>query len=73
MRTAGSRANVSAAVLNPIRIKHERSRLRVETVGEGAFRTIERDVVQRELREGGVVALGGGAVLDESTRAALAG
>jgi shikimate kinase len=43
------------------------------TVGEGAFRTIERDVVQRELRSGAVVALGGGAVLDESTRAALAG
>ncbi|GAA4743591.1 shikimate kinase [Amnibacterium soli] len=43
-----------------------------ETVGEGAFRTIERDVVQRELRAGGVVALGGGAVLDASTRAALA-
>jgi shikimate kinase len=42
------------------------------TVGEGAFRVIERDVVQRELRSGGVVALGGGAVLDESTRAALA-
>lgn len=41
------------------------------TVGEGAFRGIERDVVQRELRSGAVVALGGGAVLDESTRAAL--
>jgi shikimate kinase len=43
------------------------------TVGEGAFRVIERDVVQRELRGGGVVALGGGAVLDESTRTVLAG
>lgn len=43
-----------------------------ETVGEGAFRGIERDVVQRELRSGAVVALGGGAVLDESTRIALA-
>jgi shikimate kinase len=43
-----------------------------ESVGEGAFRGIERDVVQRELRSGAVVALGGGAVLDESTRAALA-
>jgi shikimate kinase len=43
-----------------------------ETVGEGAFRVIERDVVQRELRSGGVVSLGGGAVLDESTRQALA-
>jgi len=42
------------------------------TVGEPAFRVLERDVVQRELRAGGVVALGGGAVLDESTRAALA-
>ena len=42
------------------------------TVGEGAFRALERDAVQRELRAGGVVALGGGAVLDESTRAALA-
>jgi len=42
------------------------------TVGEGAFRAIEREVVQRELRTGAVVALGGGAVLDESTRAALA-
>jgi shikimate kinase len=42
------------------------------TLGEGAFRGIERDVVQQELRTGGVVALGGGAVLDETTRAALA-
>jgi shikimate kinase len=42
------------------------------TVGEAGFRAIERDVVQRELRGGGVVALGGGAVLDPSTRAALA-
>lgn len=43
-----------------------------ETLGEGAFRVIEREVVQRELRSGAVVALGGGAVLDESTRIALA-
>ena len=43
------------------------------TVGEGAFRVIERDVVQRELRSGGVVALGGGAVLEETTRVALGG
>lgn len=43
-----------------------------ETRGERAFREIEREVVQRELRSGGVVALGGGAVLDEGTRAALA-
>ena len=42
------------------------------TVGEGAFRSIERDVVQRELRSGAVVALGGGAVLDETTQQALA-
>jgi shikimate kinase len=42
------------------------------TVGEGAFREIEREVVQRELRTGAVVALGGGAVLDVSTRTALA-
>jgi shikimate kinase len=41
------------------------------TVGEGGFRAIERDVVQRELRTGGVVALGGGAVLDPTTRTAL--
>ncbi|RIX28896.1 shikimate kinase [Amnibacterium setariae] len=41
--------------------------------GEAAFRAIERDVVQRELATGGVVALGGGAVLDATTRAALAG
>ena len=42
------------------------------TVGEGAFREIERAIVQRELREGGVVARGGGAVLDPATREALA-
>ena len=42
------------------------------TVGEGAFRAIERAVVHRELLTGGVVALGGGAVLDEATRADLA-
>jgi shikimate kinase len=43
------------------------------TVGEGEFREIERTVVQRELAAGGVVALGGGAVLDPTTREALAG
>ena len=42
------------------------------TVGEERFRVIERDVVQQELRSGGVVALGGGAVLDETTRTLLA-
>ncbi|MFD1720949.1 shikimate kinase [Amnibacterium endophyticum] len=36
--------------------------------GEAAFRAIERGVVQRELAAGGVVALGGGAVLDPGTR-----
>lgn len=41
------------------------------TVGEAAFRALEREAVQRELRAGGVVALGGGAVLDPSTREAL--
>lgn len=43
-----------------------------EALGEQAFRGIEREVVHRELRSGGVVALGGGAVLDDGTRAALA-
>lgn len=42
------------------------------TLGEPGFRAIERDVVQRELRSGAVVALGGGAVLDGTTREALA-
>ncbi len=40
--------------------------------GEGAFRLIERRVVHRELTAGGVVALGGGAVLDPGTRDDLA-
>lgn len=40
--------------------------------GEGAFRAIERRVVRRELAGGGVVALGGGAVLDPDTRQELA-
>ena len=40
--------------------------------GEGAFRLIERRVVHRELIAGGVVALGGGAVLDPGTRDDLA-
>lgn len=42
------------------------------TLGEGGFRALERDVVQRELAADAVVALGGGAVLDPSTRDALA-
>ena len=42
--------------------------------GEPAFRALERDVIAQALRDAdGVLALGGGAVLDESTRALLAG
>ncbi|HEU4806994.1 MAG TPA: shikimate kinase [Homoserinimonas sp.] len=41
------------------------------TRGEAAFRAIEREVVERALGTGGVVSLGGGAVLDEQTRDAL--
>ena len=42
--------------------------------GEGAFRALEAQVIADALRDfGGVLALGGGAVLSESTRAALAG
>ncbi|WP_306233827.1 shikimate kinase [Agrococcus beijingensis] len=40
--------------------------------GEGAFRRWEAEAVQRALTPGAVVALGGGAVLDEGTRALLA-
>lgn len=41
--------------------------------GEPAFRVMERDVIARALdAHEGVLALGGGAVLDESTRARLA-
>ncbi len=36
--------------------------------GEPAFRALEREVVAEALTEGGVVALGGGAVLDPATR-----
>src|SRR5690606_6378097 len=39
--------------------------------GEPHFRTLERIAVQRALSRGGVVALGGGAVLDAGTRADL--
>ena len=42
-----------------------------ETHGEPHFRSIERDHVARALSTGAVVALGGGAVLDSSTRALL--
>jgi shikimate kinase len=41
--------------------------------GEGRFRELERDAVLAALDERAVVALGGGAVLNEDTRAALAG
>lgn len=42
--------------------------------GEAAFRALERDEVTRALAErAGVVALGGGAVMDPQTEAALAG
>lgn len=42
--------------------------------GEAAFRTLEQDVVAQALVEhDGVLALGGGAVLAEGTRAALRG
>jgi len=40
--------------------------------GEAAFRTLEREVVVEALGEDGVVALGGGAVLDAATREDLA-
>ena len=40
-------------------------------IGEPGFRTIEREVVRAALDAGGVVALGGGAVLDPATRALL--
>lgn len=42
--------------------------------GEAHFRALERAAVQRALGEhDGVLAVGGGAVMDESTRAAMAG
>lgn len=41
------------------------------THGEAHFRQVERLAVQEALASGGVVALGGGSVLDESTRAEL--
>lgn len=55
----------------------ERAGASIETIfeqaGEPAFRALERDVVAQVLADsGGVVALGGGAVEDPSTRAALA-
>ena len=42
--------------------------------GEPAFRAMERDAIREALEdEGGVLSLGGGAVLDPDTRAALRG
>jgi shikimate kinase len=41
--------------------------------GEAAFRAIEREVVHTAIAAGGVVSLGGGAVLDERTQADLKG
>ncbi|MEU6480231.1 shikimate kinase [Streptomyces sp. NPDC047017] len=42
--------------------------------GESAFRAVEKQAVRRALTEHeGVLALGGGAILDEDTRALLAG
>jgi len=43
-----------------------------EAEGESAFRAKEREVVSELLASDGVVSLGGGAVLDRSTRASLA-
>ncbi|WP_328460020.1 shikimate kinase [Actinoplanes sp. NBC_00393] len=41
--------------------------------GEAAFRLLERDVVASSLRDfGGILALGGGAILDDGTRKLLA-
>lgn len=42
------------------------------THGEAHFRALERAAVAQALSDGGVVALGGGAVMDAATRAALA-
>ena len=43
-----------------------------ETLGEGAFRDLEKDAVALALSEPGVVSLGGGAVLHPDTQRALA-
>lgn len=43
-----------------------------EQFGEPHFRAVERAAVAEALAEGGVVALGGGAILDAGTRADLA-
>ncbi len=44
-----------------------------DAYGESHFRALERDVVREALHGGGIVSLGGGAVLDEATRAELRG
>ena len=48
----------------------------IETIfverGEAAFRALEREAVRTGLAQGGVIALGGGAVLDPDTQAELA-
>ncbi|WP_439593303.1 shikimate kinase [Microbacterium sp.] len=44
-----------------------------ETHGEAHFRSLERAAVREGLAKGGIVSLGGGAVLDADTRADLAG
>ena len=43
-----------------------------ERHGEAHFRALEREAVSAALEKGGVVALGGGAILDAATRADLA-
>ncbi len=43
-----------------------------ERFGEARFREIERAAVSEALAQGGVIALGGGAILDPATRADLA-
>lgn len=44
-----------------------------DTHGELRFRELEREAVVRALQGGGIVALGGGAVLDAATQSDLAG
>ena len=43
------------------------------TRGESAFRELEREQVEAALRTGGIVTLGGGAILDPRTQAELQG
>lgn len=44
-----------------------------DTQGEPHFRALERDAVREALEHGGIVSLGGGAVLDPDTQSALDG